>query len=82
MGLTLLEGLIMGIRSGDLDPAILLYLARETGMTIDALDEMLNKMSGLKGICGENDMRTITKLFEQGNHQARLALTMPCFAIV
>jgi len=81
MGLTPLEGLIMGTRSGDLDPAILLYLARETGMTIGVLDEMLNKMSGLKGICGENDMRTITKLSEQGNHQARLALTMFCYRL-
>ncbi len=81
MGLTPLEGLIMGTRSGDLDPAILFYLARETGMTIDVLDEMLNKMSGLKGICGENDMRTITKLAEQENHQARLALTMFCYRL-
>ncbi len=81
MGLTPLEGLIMGTRSGDLDPAILFYLARETGMTIDELDDMLNKKSGLKGICGENDMRTITELAEQGNHQARLALTMFCYRL-
>lgn len=81
MGLTPLEGLIMGTRSGDLDPAILFYLARETGMDIDDLDRMLNKQSGLKGICGENDMRTITELAEQGDRQARLALTMFCYRL-
>ena len=81
MGLTPLEGLIMGTRSGDLDPAILFYLARETGMDIDDLDRLLNKQSGLKGICGENDMRTITELAEQGDRQARLALTMFCYRL-
>ncbi len=81
MGLTPLEGLIMGTRSGDLDPAILFFLARETGMTVDELDEMLNKQSGLKGICGENDMRTITELAGRGDHQAGLALTMFCYRL-
>lgn len=81
MGLTPLEGLIMGTRSGDLDPAILFYLARETGMNIDDLDTMLNKESGLKGICGENDMRTITDLTESGDSRARLALTMFCYRL-
>ena len=81
MGLTPLEGLIMGTRSGDLDPAILFYLARETGMDMDDLDELLNKQSGLKGICGENDMRTITELVEQDDQQARLALTMFCYRL-
>jgi len=81
MGLTPLEGLVMGTRSGDLDPAILFYLAREIGMTIDELDDMLNTQSGLKGICGENDMRTITDLAEQGNPQARLALAMFCYRL-
>ncbi len=81
MGLTPLEGLVMGTRSGDLDPAILFYLARETGMTVDELDDMLNKQSGLKGICGENDMRIITELAEQGNHQARLAMSIFCYRL-
>ena len=81
MGLTPLEGLIMGTRSGDLDPAILFYLARETGMDIDDLDTLLNKQSGLKGICGENDMRTITELAEKGDRQARLALAMFCYRL-
>jgi acetate kinase len=81
MGLTPLEGLIMGTRSGDLDPAILFYLSRETGMDIDDLDTMLNKKSGLKGICGENDMRTITDLADKGDKQAKLALTMFCYRL-
>jgi len=81
MGLTPLEGLIMGTRSGDLDPAILFYLGRETGIEMDELDDLLNKQSGLKGICGENDMRTITEKAEQGDPHARLALTMFCYRL-
>jgi len=81
MGMTPLEGLIMGTRSGDLDPAILFYLGRESGMDMDTLDTLLNKESGLKGICGENDMRTISKIAEKGDHQAQLALTMFCYRL-
>ncbi len=81
MGLTPLEGLVMGTRSGDLDPAILFYLNRESGLDMDTLDTLLNKESGLKGICGENDMRTISEAAEQGDHQARLALTIFCYRL-
>jgi acetate kinase len=81
MGMTPLEGLIMGTRSGDIDPAILFYLAREAGMDIPELDNLLNKKSGLKGICDENDMRTITRRAEQGDKQAGLALTMFCYRL-
>ena len=77
MGLTPLEGLIMGTRSGDLDPAIVFYLARKRGLTLDELDKMLNKESGLKGICGSNDMREITRLAdEEGDEKAKLARDM------
>lgn len=76
MGLTPLEGLIMGTRSGDIDPAVLFYLARKEGYTIDDLDRLLNKESGLKGICGNNDMREIGKMAQEGNEQAQLALDM------
>ena len=77
MGLTPLEGLIMGTRSGDLDPAILFYLARKRGLSLDELDKMLNKESGLKGICGSNDMREITRLAdEEGDERAKLARDM------
>ncbi len=81
MGLTPLEGLVMGTRSGDLDPAILFYLARETGMDIDELDTLLNKKSGLKGICGNNDMRSIDKLAKAGDKQALLAFHIFCYRI-
>ncbi len=81
MGLTPLEGLVMGTRSGDLDPAILFYLARETGMDINDLDTLLNKESGLKGICGDNDMRSIDKLAEAGDKQALLAFHIFCYRI-
>lgn len=81
MGMTPLEGLVMGTRSGDLDPAILFYLGRENDMDMDTLDTLLNKKSGLKGICGENDMRRISKAAENGDHQANLALTMFCYRI-
>jgi acetate kinase len=81
MGLTPLEGLVMGTRSGDLDPAILLYLGRQSGLDIDALDKLLNKQSGLKGICGENDMRTISQAAEDGDKRAKLALAIFSYRI-
>ena len=76
MGLTPLEGVVMGTRSGDLDPAILFYLARKRGLTLDDLDKMLNKESGLKGICGNNDMREISRMAEEGDEKAQLARDM------
>ncbi len=81
MGLTPLEGLIMGTRSGDIDPAILFYLSRQAGMDMEHLDRLLNRESGLKGICGDNDMRTITQKAEQGDKQAKLAMEMFCYRI-
>ncbi len=81
MGLTPLEGLVMGTRSGDLDPAILFYLARETGLDIRELDNLLNKQSGLKGICGNNDMRSIGRMADAGDRQARLAIEIFCYRI-
>ena len=74
MGLTPLEGLVMGTRSGDVDPAIHAFLARTRGMDIEAIDAMLNKESGLKGLCGMNDMRDIHKAIAEGNERARIAL--------
>jgi acetate kinase len=81
MGFTPLEGLVMGTRSGDLDPAILFYLAREHGYTIEALDEMLNKQSGLLGLCGENDMRQIHTMIAEGSTEAKLAHEIFCYRI-
>ncbi len=76
MGFTPLEGLIMGTRSGDLDPEILLYLHREKKMKIDEIETLLNKESGLKGICGESDMRDVVHLAQKGDEKAKLAIEM------
>lgn len=81
MGLTPLEGLIMGTRSGDIDPGILFYLARERDYSIDQLDKLLNKESGMKGLCGVNDMRIIEEQAEAGDETARLALKMYSYRI-
>jgi acetate kinase len=74
MGLTPLEGLVMGTRSGDVDPAVVFHLARGAGMSVDAVDELLNKKSGLFGLCGDNDMREIRRRADEGDRRARLAL--------
>ncbi|MFI1963765.1 acetate kinase [Streptomyces pathocidini] len=73
MGLTPLEGLVMGTRSGDLDPAVIFHLARVGGLSTDEIDTLLNKRSGLLGLCGDNDMREITRRIGEGDERARLA---------
>jgi acetate kinase len=81
MGMTPLEGLVMGTRCGDLDPAIPFYLRRATQMSEKDLEELLNKGSGLKGICGVNDMREILQMAERGEAQAQLALDLYCYRV-
>lgn len=76
MGMTPLEGLVMGTRSGDLDPAILLYLQRNAGLGVDELDGLLNRRSGLLGLAGRSDMREITAAAEAGDAAAVLALAV------
>jgi acetate kinase len=73
MGLTPLEGLVMGTRSGDLDPAVLLQLARRADMSIADLDDLLNKRSGLKGLSGASDMRDIQAGVAAGDAAMTLA---------
>ncbi|MFD8379758.1 acetate kinase [Streptomyces sp. NPDC059679] len=73
MGLTPLEGLVMGTRSGDLDPAAIFHLARVGGMSVDEIDTLLNKRSGLLGLCGDNDMREIGRRMGEGDPAAQLA---------
>ncbi|MGW5368797.1 acetate kinase [Streptomyces sp. NPDC004009] len=73
MGLTPLEGLVMGTRSGDLDPAVIFHLARVGGMSMDEIDGLLNKRSGLFGLCGDNDMREIRRRVDEGDEEAALA---------
>jgi acetate kinase len=77
MGMTPLNGLVMGTRCGDIDPAIVLYLVRQ-GMSADEIDKMLNKKSGLLGVggIGSGDMRDIIAAAEGGNDQAQRALWM------
>lgn len=71
MGFTPLEGLVMGTRCGDIDPAIVLYMQRDLGMSRDKVDEILNKKSGLLGLCGSSDIRNI---LEQDDEHSRLAI--------
>ena len=74
MGMTPLEGLVMGTRSGDLDPAVLIHLARRAHLSTDALDELLNRRSGLLGLSGRGDMRDVRQAAGRGDDAARLAL--------
>ena len=73
MGFTPLEGLMMGTRSGDIDPAIVLYMQRVLGLSVDEVDRILNEESGLAGICGIKDVRTI---LEQEDEASNLAIAM------
>ncbi|MFB9735547.1 acetate kinase [Streptomyces thermocoprophilus] len=73
MGLTPLEGLVMGTRSGDVDPGVVFHLARVGHMSMDEIDTLLNKRSGLFGLCGDNDMREIRRRIDEGDEEAALA---------
>jgi len=74
MGLSPLEGLVMGTRSGDLDPAVIFHLIREAGMSPAEVERVLNRESGLLGLCGDNDLRTIEERAAGGDEAAQLAL--------
>ncbi len=81
MGFTPLEGLVMGTRSGDIDPAIITYLQKKEKLNAKEMDELLNKKSGLLGLCGTNDMRDIHKnRFKKD--QYHLAFEVYCYRIV
>lgn len=82
MGLTPLEGLVMGTRSGDLDPGAVLYLVEGAEMGLHEVDVLLNKHSGLLGISGvSNDMRDLIKASEGGNERATLAINAFCYRV-
>jgi len=82
MGLTPLEGLVMGTRSGDLDPAIVFFLHREAGLPFDEIETLLNQESGMKGLAGANDMREIERRAAQaGGDLAREALDVYCYRL-
>ena len=74
MGLTPLEGLVMGGRTGDIDPAAVFHLARVAGMGIDEIDRLFNRESGMKGLAGDNDMREVWKRIDAGEQEARDAM--------
>ncbi len=76
MGLTPLDGLMMGTRSGAIDPSILKYVMQESGKSIDEVTDDLNKKSGFLGVCGAADCRDVEKLASEGNDNAILALNM------
>jgi acetate kinase len=81
MGFTPLEGLIMGTRSGDLDPSLVAFLTHKTGQTADQIEAVLNSESGLLGVSGlTNDMRDLAKeAHHNGNSRAQLAIDMFCY---
>ena len=81
MGLTPLEGLVMGTRSGDLDPAIPEYLQRVAGLDAEAVDNALNKESGLLGLAGSNDLRDVKRKAADGDPAAKLAIDVYCHRI-
>lgn len=74
MGMTPLEGLVMATRCGDIDPAIAAHLIRHVGMSVDEVDHLLNKQSGLLGMCGDVDMRAILRRRAAGDQAAALAI--------
>lgn len=79
MGMTPLEGLVMGTRSGDVDPAVPMLLSEITGRTREDVHRLLNHESGLKGLCGASDMREIHVLADAGNVEAQEALDLYCY---
>ncbi len=82
MGFTPLEGLLMGTRSGDLDPAVILYIMSKEGLTMSEINALLNKHSGLLGISGvSSDMREIISEMKNGNQRAKLAFEVFCYRI-
>ena len=70
MGMTPLAGLVMGTRTGDIDPGVVFHLARNANMSIDEIDNLMNKKSGVKGLSGVNDFRELHQMIEDGDQDA------------
>ncbi len=81
MGMTPLAGLVMGTRSGDIDPALPLFIADHFGMSLKDIDRLLNNDSGLKGLCGSNDMREVIDKKDAGDDRAKIALEIYAYRI-
>jgi acetate kinase len=82
MGLTPLAGLVMGTRSGDVDPGLHAFLGRELGMTLADVDTALNKRSGMLGLAGVTDFRDVNELISEGDAAAQLALDVYCHRLL
>jgi len=81
MGMTPLEGLVMGTRAGDLDPAVHAHLHRQAGWSLDEIDRALNRDSGLRGLAGHNDFRELMALREAGDAAAALAFDVYAYRL-
>lgn len=81
LGMTPLSGLVMGTRVGDVDPGVIFYLEEELGYSIEKVKTILNKESGMKGLTGDNDLRSITEKAVQGEEESKLALDIYCYRI-
>ena len=82
MGLTPLDGLMMGTRSGSIDPAIVDYLVKKTGKSVDEINDELNKQSGMVGLCGKSDLRDVDELINKCNKKAILAMKIYINSII
>lgn len=81
MGLTPLEGLVMGTRCGDLDPSIIIYFIEELGLSLNQITDLLNKKSGLLGLCGKSDMRDIITAAQRGDKPSQIAIEIFVYRI-
>jgi len=82
MGLTPLEGLVMGTRSGDIDPGLIDFISRQSGDSLEVITDILNRKSGLLGLSGcSNDMRTLLKASQEGDERATLAIDVFCYRL-
>jgi acetate kinase len=82
MGMTPLEGLVMGTRCGDLDPAVVAYLSRREGVDVQTVEQWLNEQSGLLGVSGlSHDVQDLLKAEQEGHQQAALALDLFCYRV-
>ncbi|MCR5731845.1 MAG: acetate kinase [Sphaerochaetaceae bacterium] len=81
MGLTPLEGLVMGTRTGDMDPAIVPYMCKNLGVTAAEMDTLMNKKSGLVGLCGMSDRRDVAKAASEGDKKAQLGVDLECYRL-
>jgi acetate kinase len=82
MGLTPLAGLVMGTRSGDVDPGMHAFLGRELGLDLAGVDNLLNKKSGMLGLSGVTDFRDLTELIQEGDEAAALAMDVYCHRLL